>query len=203
MTPSSVYKGAPELKLNKLPEVTMALGIVLTGLVVSILSVIFWLPYVYGKVVRNDYTLRWYHIFYGPLLWRRQAPADAKDGLHSAVPDYTIRDRTAGDAGVPLAEKQMSLDRAEDAKEMDTSTPPSLREAPRNEQLTTEEIKAAHFTPLKPGPWHSAENLWILISRRSWQTLTYGTTGELLRTPMSSCIDPPFSRRPLPPSFFR
>lgn len=99
-----MYKGSPNLKLDKLPEVTIALAIVLTALVVTALSILFWLPFVYCKVVKKDYTLKWFHFFYGPLLWRRAAPAENPDNV-AFVPDYRImrEQDTAGaqqDAGV-------------------------------------------------------------------------------------------------------
>lgn len=53
---TAVYKGAPQLKLNKLPQTTIALAIVLTGVVIAFLSVIFWLPFVYSKVIKKDYS---------------------------------------------------------------------------------------------------------------------------------------------------
>lgn len=53
---TTVYKGAPQLKLNKLPQTTIALAIVLTGVVIAFLSVIFWLPFVYSKVIKKDYS---------------------------------------------------------------------------------------------------------------------------------------------------
>ncbi len=102
-----VYKGSPTLHLDELAPNIMAAAIVGTSSVIAALSVIFWLPYVYCKTVRNDYSkshrcpvqscqelitpsaLRFYHFFLGPALWWRPAPADA-EGI-SAVPDYRIR----------------------------------------------------------------------------------------------------------------
>jgi sodium-dependent phosphate transporter len=55
-----------------LPQSTIAAAIVGTAAVIAALSLIFWLPYVYCKVVRNDYTLRPWHFFLGPLLWKRK-----------------------------------------------------------------------------------------------------------------------------------
>ena len=51
-----MYKGAPNLHLNKLSGQTQALAISMTALVVAVLSLLFWLPYVYCKVVRKDYS---------------------------------------------------------------------------------------------------------------------------------------------------
>ncbi|PVF99439.1 sodium:inorganic phosphate symporter [Serendipita vermifera] len=91
LTMSIVYKGAPALHLDHLSKTTTAAAIIGTAATVTLLSVIFWLPYVYGKVVKNDYTLRWYHLFVGPTLWWREAPEDARGiGAQSAVPDYRV-----------------------------------------------------------------------------------------------------------------
>jgi sodium-dependent phosphate transporter len=51
-----VYKGAPSLKLDKLSEAVTAAAIVGTAAVVTLLSILFWLPFVYAKVMKNDYS---------------------------------------------------------------------------------------------------------------------------------------------------
>lgn len=56
LTLSIIYKGAPSLGLNKLSEGSTAAAIVGTASVVCLLSVIFWLPYVYAKSIRKDYS---------------------------------------------------------------------------------------------------------------------------------------------------
>jgi sodium-dependent phosphate transporter len=76
-----VYKGAPQLKLADLPQTTVAAAIVGTAAVVAALSLIFWMPFVYCRVVRHDYTVRWYHFFMGPLLWKRQSVAFLEGAL--------------------------------------------------------------------------------------------------------------------------
>ena len=54
------------------------------------------MPYVHAKVVKKDYTIRWYHFFYGPLLWRRPAPEVPLDAAVSHVPDYRTYGRSDG-----------------------------------------------------------------------------------------------------------
>jgi sodium-dependent phosphate transporter len=54
------------------------------------------MPYVHAKVVKHDYTIRWYHFFYGPLLWRRPAPDVPLDVAATAVPDYRTYGRSDG-----------------------------------------------------------------------------------------------------------
>jgi sodium-dependent phosphate transporter len=132
---SIVYKGSPSLNLSKLPETTVAAAIVGTGAVIAALSMIFWLPYVYCKVVRHDYSafcvlpfvcpallraklttvpssllfcfpaLRWFHFFFGPALWWREAPADAEEVAkgNTAVPDYRVYQDETDVRELPMA----------------------------------------------------------------------------------------------------
>ena len=76
-TLSVVYKGSPALGLANKPAwyiVSVTLG---CGFGVCLLSAIFFVPYVHAKVLKRDYTLKWYDFFQGPLLFRRPAPEDA------------------------------------------------------------------------------------------------------------------------------
>ena len=51
-----VYKGSPQLNLDSMSPGKTAAAILLTGLVVSLLSVVFWVPYVRAKVIKKDYS---------------------------------------------------------------------------------------------------------------------------------------------------
>jgi sodium-dependent phosphate transporter len=86
-TLSVVYKGSPNLGLNKKPKwyiIAVTLG---CGFGVALLAAIFFVPYVYCLVIKKDQTLRWYHIFQGPLLFRRPTPEGAEG---AKVPDYAV-----------------------------------------------------------------------------------------------------------------
>lgn len=142
-----VYKGAPSLGLDKLSESTIAAAIVGTAAVIAVLSTIFWLPYVYSKTVKKDYTLRWYHFFMGPLLWKREAPADA--GAKAYVPDYRVyKDEKVTQAPIPLGADSSSSTHdiekkgdASDAEEIEAQVP--RRDVPlsevENKRTTSEE----------------------------------------------------------------
>ncbi|KAK2733699.1 hypothetical protein FQN57_001979 [Myotisia sp. PD_48] len=86
-TLSIVYKGSPNLGLkNKAPwyiaAVTMS-----TGGGVAILSAIFFVPYVYSKVIQKDHSVKWWMFVLGPLLLSRPAPPDAE---RANVPNYAV-----------------------------------------------------------------------------------------------------------------
>lgn len=84
---SIVYKGSPKLGLANKPAwfiATVSLG---TGFGLFLLSAFFFVPYVHAKVVKRDQSVRLYHIFLGPLLFKRPAPAE---GLAAKVPNYAV-----------------------------------------------------------------------------------------------------------------
>ena len=87
-TLSIVYKGSPNLGLNKKPAdyiVAVTLG---TGGGVCAVAALFFVPYVHALVIKRDPTIRWYHVFMGPLLLTRAAPAEGSDLVR--IPDYAV-----------------------------------------------------------------------------------------------------------------
>lgn len=86
-TLSIVYKGSPNLGLDKKPAWYIASVTLGVGFGLFILSALFFVPYVYCKVINKDYTLKIWDIFQGPLLFKRQAPADA---IYAKVPNYAV-----------------------------------------------------------------------------------------------------------------
>ncbi|SNX85961.1 probable PHO89 - Na+/phosphate co-transporter [Melanopsichium pennsylvanicum] len=130
LTVSIIVKGSPSLDLDELPPSTTAGAVLGTASVVAALSLIFWLPYVHAKVVKGDYTLRWYHFFMGPLLWWRPAPQDAITA-DSAVPDYRLHNfadpaddsaRIAAAAGAHPAVAGAALEPDNNADEINSAT---------------------------------------------------------------------------------
>lgn len=86
-TLSVVYKGSPRLGLADKPAWYIAAVTLGVGFGLFVLAAIFFVPFVHCKVIKNDYTLRWYDIFKGPALFKREAPADAE---RAKVPNYAV-----------------------------------------------------------------------------------------------------------------
>lgn len=191
---SIVYKGAPNLGLDKLPGSTVAGAIVGTAAVVALLSALFWIPYVYCKVVRKDYSaspsslvptvarvldadagrltsaLRFYHFFLGPLLWWREAPADAGSiGAPSHVPDYRVYKEEEHDR--PRDEAPRRSDSLNDAKEhhnpddIEASVPTARADVP----LAEVEDKPDN------GPWWHPLNL----VKKFYAVISHGTSIDI------------------------
>ncbi|KAG5640530.1 hypothetical protein DXG03_008214, partial [Asterophora parasitica] len=172
MTMSIIYKGAPSLGLNKKSKRVTAIAIVGSALVVAALSALFWLPYVYAKVVRKDYTIRFYHFFLGPALWWRPAPADAETrATESFVPDYRIVKDDAKNLAVASDEESAS----EKAGHDDDSVPAAYT-SPLADQIE----KDPH--PIE-GAWAEPKNLWIILRYKTIPFLkkvaTHGTSIDI------------------------
>ncbi|KAG5922911.1 hypothetical protein E4U42_005150 [Claviceps africana] len=86
-TLSVVYKGSPRLGLDKKPAWYIASVTLGVGFSVSILSALFFVPFVHAKVLKKDYTVTWKDVVLGPLLFKRQPPQDA---VHAKVPNYAV-----------------------------------------------------------------------------------------------------------------
>ncbi|KAF1850093.1 phosphate permease [Cucurbitaria berberidis CBS 394.84] len=86
-TLSIVYKGSPKLGLNKKPAWYVATVTVSCGVGLAGLAFLFFVPYLHAKVVKRDHTVRWWHVFQGPLLFRRPAVEGAEAAV---VPDYAV-----------------------------------------------------------------------------------------------------------------
>lgn len=86
-TLSIVYKGSPNLGLDKKEPWYIASVTLGVGFGLFVLSGLFFLPYVHAKVIKKDYTLKAWDAFKGPLLFKRPAPADA---AQAKVPNYNV-----------------------------------------------------------------------------------------------------------------
>lgn len=86
-TLSIVYKGSPNLGLDKKPAWYIASVTLGVGFGLFILSGLFFLPYVHARVIKKDYTLKFLDVFKGPLLFSRPAPPDASQ---AKVPNYAV-----------------------------------------------------------------------------------------------------------------
>jgi sodium-dependent phosphate transporter len=111
-TLSVVYKGSPNLGLDKKPAWYIASVTLGVGFGLFILAGLFFVPYVHCKVIKKDYTLKITDIWQGPALFHRVPPADA---TQARVPNYAViqhddDEQDAGDLKVPGQEPTKDLD---------------------------------------------------------------------------------------------
>ncbi|AEO70994.1 uncharacterized protein THITE_2132391 [Thermothielavioides terrestris NRRL 8126] len=125
-TLSIVYKGSPNLGLNKKPSWYIAAVTMGTGGGVALLSAIFFVPFVHARVIKKDYTVKWWMFIYGPLLLRRPAPPDAD---RAYVPDYSV---------VQEEKSQEEESQEAEAAEKQQSSPPTPPEGQEKKLVVTE-----------------------------------------------------------------
>lgn len=94
-TLSIVYKGSPNLKLNARPPWFIASVTMGTGAGLALLAAIFFVPFLYTKIIKRE-AIPWYMVFYGPALWARPAPQNAD---RAVVPNYAVVQEDGDDHG--------------------------------------------------------------------------------------------------------
>ncbi|KAJ9294738.1 hypothetical protein DTO271G3_6658 [Paecilomyces variotii] len=174
-TLSIVYKGSPNLGLSKKPGWYIAAVTMGTGGGLAILSAIFFVPYVYSKVIKKDYTVKWWMVIYGPLLFSRPAPPDAE---RAKVPNYAVvqhdedeSNNSVSDQGEePIGQNEKQLCTSETAQ-------PTYKEimAQGEDRLHAKlrqtrgpmgwAMRTLHDNPMGPGQIYELENMKILAKR--------------------------------------
>ncbi|KAI0503087.1 phosphate transporter [Xylaria bambusicola] len=81
-----IWKGG-SYEIN-LTEGGIAGAIIGTGVGFAALVSIFFMPWLWRVVVKEDWELRWYHIFQGPLLWRRPEPTAPPADYDSPIRNF-------------------------------------------------------------------------------------------------------------------
>ncbi|CAN8101076.1 unnamed protein product [Discula destructiva] len=181
-TLSIVYKGSPNLGLNKKPGSFVAAVTMGTGASVCALAALFFVPYVHAKVIKKDNTLRWWDFLQGPLLFRRPAPTE---GAQALVPNYAVVQDDPEDASRVASSAKSVL---EGSQTNDNAENEKHRVVPEVRPLTTKELEAqgeARFhaklaqksgplgwamrtlrdNPMGPGQVYELHNIKILFKR--------------------------------------
>lgn len=167
-----VWKGAPSLNLSKWGTGQVVGCILGVSFSVTALCLLFFIPYLYRLLVKEDWTLRWYHFFLGPLLFKRGPVPDAPEGVQvAAIQDYyrghaTRADLEAANIKASTINDMEHLKREKDARANDGEVPARDQDSiyaekkavagADNKSLGAVEAKDA-------GPWYSPKNLGKII----------------------------------------
>ena len=84
---SIVYKGSPKLGLDKKPAWFIASVSLGTGFGLALLAALFFVPFVYCKVINKDPDIRLWEVIKGPLNFKRAKPTG---DLRAKVPNYAV-----------------------------------------------------------------------------------------------------------------
>ncbi|QRV84719.1 sodium/inorganic phosphate symporter [Ceratobasidium sp. AG-Ba] len=203
LTMAILWKGSPSLGLAEMEPGPLTAAILGTASVVALLSILFWLPFVRARVVKGDYTVRWYHFFLGPLLWNREPPADAVTA--DAVPDY-YKGHHSDDVITPADDEEHGAGRQLNKQEQQaaSSTDGEIQEKHAASDRDTNERTPAsvpekkdwisRWTEIKgpeiEGAWIEPKNLYIIARYRAVPTIvrmfTHGTSVDVLEMQASN-----------------
>ena len=149
-TLSIVYKGSPRLGLADKPPYWIA-GVCLgAGGALCVLSAIFFVPFVYARVIKQDYTVKFWMIVKGPALLTREPPADAERAM---VPNYAVvQEDDSLSAETDMSSEHDGSGRESDFKKRKLSGDPGVHDEkdlvasevrPAEQQLTYQQLMAA------------------------------------------------------------
>ncbi|KXX73763.1 Phosphate-repressible phosphate permease pho-4 [Madurella mycetomatis] len=121
-------QGLSKLRFRRPPPQFIAAVTLGTGGGLALLAAFFFVPYVHAKVIKKDYTVRWWMAIQGPLLFRRPPPPDA-DRSKALVPNYAVVQE----------DDDMEIRPA-------PSTPPSIASSDSEKKLAEAEVQRPHKT---------------------------------------------------------
>lgn len=175
-TLSIVYKGSPKLGLNNKPAWYIAAVTLGTGFGLFVLAALFFVPYVHGKVVKKDYTLKLYHVFLGPLLFKRPAPADAE---FAPVPDYAVIHHAGADEADSSSDKSVTKVHDDEEPEKGDAITPTTQAVPTHAKTLAEEENAV---PVNAQAVYRAQLQRALEKHHADLRKTWGPIGWAMRT---------------------
>jgi sodium-dependent phosphate transporter len=179
-TLSIVYKGSPNLGLNKKPSWYIAAVTLGVGAGLCILSAIFFVPYVYSKVLKRDQSVRGWQFIMGPALLKRPV----QEGDRAKIPNYAVvqhdedeisvtgksSDSDAGEDAITSVDNEKALVTAETQqkthKELVAEGEERLHAKLRKKSGPIGwAMRTLHENPIGPGQIYEWHNVKILAKR--------------------------------------
>lgn len=166
-----VWKGIPTIDLSA-RDTVIAVFATATGVV--LLQAFFLLPYLWTRIMHDDWTLRWYHAFQGPiLLWRAPPPPTPAGFTKPHIKDYYRGHLTREEldyvrASETLLESIQTPDgRMPDFDRDDTwILPPPAMTPPKTPPSRFERRASSEFIPPRPdGSWNSPRVMAWKVNR--------------------------------------
>jgi len=159
-----VLRGAPALGLDKLSTGAIVGSVLGVAGVTAILCITFLIPYFYRKLVLEDWTIRFYHVFFGPiLLFRGPVPPVPENIKVSVVQDFYRGKITKTDIDGNANLDQQFQDTVATIENGQTSTEAKETEASQGASTPAEEEVKEPF-------YKSWNALWKFLKR----TVLYG-----------------------------
>ncbi len=170
---SIVYKGSPNLGLDKRPPSFIA-GVSLgVGGGLFVLSALFFVPWLHAKVIKRDQDLKAWEVIKGPLLWSR--PYNVSEEALAKVPDYAVVQHDESEASstidgsddekikvAPIEELTIRRSHKELQKEADERFHAKLRTGTGPLAWA---MRFLHNNPMGPGMIYETHNIKMFFRR--------------------------------------
>ncbi|KAJ5782635.1 Phosphate transporter [Penicillium paradoxum] len=181
-TLSIVYKGSPNLGLNKKPSWYIAAVTMGTGGGVCLLSAIFFVPWLHSRIIKRDSTVKWWMVIQGPLLFNRPVPTDSEV---AKVPNYAViqddedhepqlkldeKTPTTGVASIPSSTEERSVEKLE-ANQLSYRELMAQSDARHNAKLINSRgplgwaMRLLRDNPMGPGEIYEIRNMKCFLKR--------------------------------------
>jgi sodium-dependent phosphate transporter len=167
-----VWKGAASLKLDNFSTGEVVGTILGVAFGVMFLCILFFIPYLYRLLIKEDWQLRWYHIFFGPLLLRRGEVPPNPDAK-AVVQDYYRGYATADGIVISEAPAANDSDVEKQAEPESKATDPVVFPT-----ATTNSSNSIDDTvkPVRQGKWYTPANLPHSV----WKGLMHGVNQDVV-----------------------
>lgn len=156
-----VWKGVHTAELS---DLTVLIIILATASSFTALHSFFVLPYLWVRIIREDWTLKWYHLFCGPILFKRPQPPPTPIGFFKpAIKDFYRGHLTAEELSyVRASETLMQSVQTPNGEpppsrddEEDFILPPPAQDLPPTPPLLNRDLKTDDLIPPRPsGAWN-------------------------------------------------
>lgn len=146
-----------------LPPREVLIAIFTTASGVVILQGLFLMPFLWTRIIKEDWTLKWYHIFQGPmLLWRSIPPPTPVSFSKHRIKDYYRGHLTREELDYVRASETLLASVQTDNGEppnLDKDDvwilPPPAQSPPATPRPRSEARSSSEFIPPRPdGPWN-------------------------------------------------
>ncbi|ODQ51544.1 phosphate transporter [Saitoella complicata NRRL Y-17804] len=160
LTMMIVWKGAPGLDLDELGAGTIIGAVLGVAGVVAAICIFFFVPYLHRRLVREDPTVRWYHFFLGPYLWKAERLPFPGAANAVAIKDYFNGGLASGDMELGKTQPTPSADEITSSTSNDDVN--AAAAAPAAGATTLEDLEKHEIR----GPWILPSNIWIFLRYR-------------------------------------
>lgn len=152
-----VWKGSPKLKLNNLSTGTTVGAIFGVGGVALFLYMLFIFPVIKRKIYYEDWTIRWYDIFRGPIYWFKST-----DNIPPLPAGKTLTiDFYEGRRMDEVSLSEDEVDKKSDEEKVTMISDSESEVVLRKPQQTTRQY---WWTLLKSGPKQWPRLMWLVVS---------------------------------------